>query len=88
MTTLERPPRESTTANYPVRVIPFNYKKPVQVLSDRAAQGTDEGRAMLEIVHDIAPGAELAFHTADFGSGRLCEWHSAIGEQWLQRHRR
>lgn len=46
---------------------PFGYKKPVQVLSDLDSGGTDEGRAMLEIVHTVAPGAELAFHTADNG---------------------
>jgi subtilisin family serine protease len=46
---------------------PFHYKKPVQVLSDLDSGGTDEGRAMLEIVHTVAPGAELAFHTADNG---------------------
>jgi hypothetical protein len=42
------------------------------VLDDNAECGdiitpqlcTDEGRAMLQIVHDVAPSADLAFHTA------------------------
>ena len=46
---------------------PFNYKKPVQILEDLDSNGTDEGRAMAEIVHDVAPGAEIAFHTANNG---------------------
>jgi hypothetical protein len=46
---------------------PQNYKTPVQVLSDLDSGGTDEGRAMMEIVHDVAPAASLAFHTADNG---------------------
>jgi hypothetical protein len=36
----------------------------VQVLQDGVATDADEGRAMLEIVHAVAPGASLAFHTA------------------------
>ena len=48
----------------------------IQVLSDLSSGGTDEGRAMMQIVHDIAPGASLAFYTAfnseqDFANGIL-----------------
>jgi len=55
---------------------PQNFKTPVQVLSDLDSGGTDEGRAMMEIVHDVAPAASLAFHTAnngqaDFANGIL-----------------
>lgn len=48
----------------------------VVVLADESgcASGTDEGRAMMQIVHDVAPGASQAFHTAyggvaDFAGG-------------------
>lgn len=41
---------------------------PVQVnIVDDSFCGTDEGRAMMQIVHDMAPDASLAFHTAFLG---------------------
>ena len=56
---------------------PDGYNTPVQVLADLpAGQGSDEGRGMAELIHDVAPGSELAFHTAfrgqaDFANGIL-----------------
>jgi hypothetical protein len=39
----------------------------VSVLAEGPSGSTDEGRAMLQIVHDVAPGASLAFATASNG---------------------
>jgi hypothetical protein len=39
----------------------------IQILNDLPSGGTDEGRAMMQIIHDIAPGASLAFYTAGEG---------------------
>lgn len=36
----------------------------VQVLTGQAGEGSDEGAAMMEIVHDIAPDAKIEFATA------------------------
>jgi hypothetical protein len=46
---------------------PCGRTEPVQVVDDSAGPQGDEGRAMLQIVHDIAPGASLAFATAFTG---------------------
>jgi hypothetical protein len=49
---------------------PDGYTQPVQVL--REAAGLNEGRAMAQIIYDLAPGAELLFHTVfnqDLGEG-------------------
>jgi len=52
------------TGDLPGSGNPCGYASPVQVLDDSALGGEDEGRAMAQIVHDLAPGASLAFATA------------------------
>ncbi|HEY5809700.1 MAG TPA: S8 family serine peptidase [Povalibacter sp.] len=54
------------TGDLPGSGNPFGNSQPVVVLED-SPDGTDEGRGMLQIVHDIAPKARLGFATADFG---------------------
>ena len=49
----------------------FNYGAPILTPLG------DEGRAMLQIVHDVAPGASLAFYTADVSEA---DFASGIGK--------
>ncbi|MBK8501444.1 MAG: S8 family serine peptidase [Saprospiraceae bacterium] len=70
-----------TTGDLPGATNPNGFTTPIDVLSDLGGGGIDEGRAMLQIIHDVAPGAELAFHTAfigdaDFAQGIL-DLHTA-----------
>jgi hypothetical protein len=46
---------------------PCGSTQPVGVLADGDAAGADEGRAMAQIVHDLAPGAAIDFATAFLG---------------------
>ena len=46
---------------------PHGDTKPVVVVNEYPVPGTDEGRALLQIVHDIAPKSKLCFATAFTG---------------------
>ena len=48
----------------------------------------DEGTAMLELVHDLAPGAQLYFATAFGGSANFAQQHSQFAGSRLRYHRR
>jgi hypothetical protein len=45
----------------------------VNVLHDGIPSNTDEGRGMLELVHDTAPGSPLAFSTSDGGPQAMAQ---------------
>jgi len=55
-----------STGDLPGPGNPLGNTQPVTVLQD-SANGTDEGRAMMQIVHDLAPKARLGFATANGG---------------------
>ncbi|MEO1652559.1 MAG: S8 family serine peptidase, partial [Bacteroidota bacterium] len=53
---------------------PNGFTTPIEVIRDDLdPDNIDEGRAMFEIIHDVAPGAELAFHTAFGGAAVFAE---------------
>ena len=46
---------------------------PAVILRHDGVFGSDEGAAMGELVHDVAPGAAIAFHTAFTGQGGFAD---------------
>ncbi len=50
----------------------------VVLLKDNAEDATDEGRAMMQIIHDVAPGATLQFHTATASPRQFEEGFNAL----------
>ncbi len=49
---------------------PNGYTQEVHILRDDAENPTDEGKGMAELIHDIVPAADLAFHTG-FAAGKI-----------------
>ncbi|WP_052732196.1 S8 family serine peptidase [Hymenobacter terrenus] len=41
---------------------PKGFVTPIEILQEGTTVKTDEGRAMAEIIHDVAPGAKIAFN--------------------------
>ncbi|MDJ0678002.1 MAG: pre-peptidase C-terminal domain-containing protein [Calothrix sp. MO_167.B42] len=60
---------------------PLDNTIPINVLEELPGGGIDEGRAMIQLVHDIAPGAELAFHTAFLGEADFANGIIELAEQ-------
>ena len=52
---------------------------PVTVVKDYPG-GVDEGRAMLQIIHDVAPEAELFFHTGFVSEGNFAKGIKTLDE--------
>ncbi len=84
MITWERQKSESSHGELPGPGNPFHFNKPVEVLQDLESGGTDEGRAMLEIIHDVAPASELAFHTADLGQANFAQGIQDLADHGCQ----
>jgi hypothetical protein len=45
----------------------------ITILQDGTPQDRDEGRGMAEVVYDVAPGANLAFHTGEGGPQAMAQ---------------
>ncbi len=49
------------------------YLPPGVVVQEEGHSGADEGRAMAELIHQVAPGAQLFFHTATNGEADFAD---------------
>ena len=62
-----------TSGDLPGADNPNGFTTPVEVLDDTEGPNKDEGRAMMQIIHDIAPGTALSFHTALGGQASMVQ---------------
>jgi len=65
--TVTRAAGDVASGDLPGTGSPCGSSSPVGLLDDSEAGGRDEGRAMAQIVHDLAPGATIDFATAFTG---------------------
>ena len=61
--------KDIATGDLPGPGNPFGYTTPVTVVQESGT--SDEGRAMAQIIHDIVPGAQLFFATANGGEANF-----------------
>lgn len=71
-------PSASTTAEDDIRSGDLPPARRIDILEEFGDDpgedaGTDEGRAMMQIIHDVAPAADLAFHTAFNGAAQFAQ---------------
>ncbi len=83
------------TADYATDVASGDLPSNVHVLEDADCMSygqpdqlpfSDEGRAMLQVVHDIAPNAALAFRTADNSEADFATGIGALADRRRHRH--
>jgi len=67
------------TGDLPGSQNPSGNSSPVTVLNDNFS-ASDEGRALLQIIHDLAPKADLAFHTAFGGLASFAQGIRRLAE--------
>ena len=65
--TTDHAAQDIRSGDLPGRGNPFGDTTPIVVVDEDPVAGTDEGRALLQIVYDIAPDAKLCFATAFTG---------------------
>lgn len=59
---------------------PCGFFAPVRIVADDLNDGTDEGRAMAQLVHGVAPGAELMFAAAGFDQYQFADRIIALAD--------